>query len=118
MEVTIRKTFELIPEWEGNLDEPEDKQIVFTFKFLSGEDISNVFKHGEPDLRKDWLSYCIGVKNLKVNGEVATPESVYLDPGVSDLYVEMKLRFKKEKEVDKKKLKSDSGLSIVEKKKS
>lgn len=38
MKVSLKKSDTFIPDWEGNLDEPEETQVKFHYRFLGSAD--------------------------------------------------------------------------------
>ena len=106
MKLKIKETFEYIPKWNGNKEVDKKDQIKIVFKFFSGEDFTNVIdSEGKTDKLKEWITMCKSVINLEVNDVKITPEGIYNMSGLMDLYVELKLAYRDETIIDKKKLK-------------
>jgi hypothetical protein len=104
MEVYLKEGFEYIPVWNGNRDLEESKQIKVSMRFQTGLDFTEIVDiSGTVDQKKDWLSICEKVVNLKVNGKKATPEDICTVGGLAPLWMELKAAYKKESALDKKK---------------
>ena len=102
MEVFLKKGFDFIPKWLDN--DKAEKPGVVHFKFLSGADFTSVVKEdGKTDNEKEWEIICTGVDNMKVNGKDITPLDIYKMDALVDLYIELKLAYRLETYIDKKK---------------
>lgn len=104
MRVIINEGFTYIPVWNNNKKAEKEDQITVEFKFLSGADFSTIIDtEGKTDNEKEWLIVCKGVKNLFINDKEIAPLDVFKLPGLVDLYVELKLAYRNETVIDKKK---------------
>ena len=104
MKVYLSDGFDYIPIWNDNRKEKGEDQIKIHFKFLSGEDYTEIIDDkGEASRSKEWSKICDKVMNFQINDKDVTPEQIYSMPGLADLYVELKLAYKKETVIDKKK---------------
>lgn len=105
MKVFLKEGFTFTPEWNDNKKQKKEDQITVEMEFLSGATVFGAIgEDGAVDLLKDWLLICKKVNNLNVNGADVTPEDVYSTKGLEMLFVELKLAYKKETAIDKKKL--------------
>ena len=104
MKLILKKGFDYTPDWNNNKKEKKEDQIVVHLNFLSGADFSELVGGDVKDKHlKEWLLNCESIKNLEINDKVITPEDVYLQPGLMDLYIDIKAAYNKETIIDKKK---------------
>lgn len=104
MKVILKEGFIYTPNWNDNKKEKKEDQIRIHFKFLSGEDFSNaITAEGKIDLLQDWLIICTKIENLLINEIEITPEGLYKQSGLADLYLEAKGAYRNETVIDKKK---------------
>lgn len=104
MKVYLKEGFEYIPTYNGNREANKSDQMKIKFRFLSGSDaVESYGDDGKIDQLKEWLFICDEVINFEVNDKPITPEDIFKKPGLMELYTELKLAYKLEAIIDKKK---------------
>jgi hypothetical protein len=104
LKVSLRDSFEYIPVWNDNKELPDKEQIKVKMHFLTGMDLSEcVDSIGKVDKLKEWGLICETVDNLYDGDDPATPEDIATKGGFAELYIELKLAYKNETAIDKKK---------------
>jgi hypothetical protein len=106
MNVILKEGFNYIPKWNDNRKAKKDDQFSIDFTFLSGSTMSDILLTNDDNERKklEWTTMCTGVNGLTINGEPITALDIFEKPGLSALYLELKLAIRNESEIDKKKL--------------
>lgn len=113
---TVKESEVFIPSWNGNKDLPEKDQIKIIIRMPSAAEVSKVYTQYKDASTAEFLCYVHGVENMKIEGDgigekiksllggnKATPEALLETPGLTDLVVEVKNRYR-EYSIDKKKL--------------
>ena len=77
--------------------EYDEEQINQMIEMLEKEEIEIT------DKLKEWVLTCESISNLEINDKKVTPEDIYSLAGLMDLFVELKLAYRNETVIDKKK---------------
>lgn len=104
MKIDLQTEWEYIPHWKDNRKKKKEDQVVVVFRQLSGKDLTEIMDDdGKIDKYKDWMASCKEVRNLEVNKISITPEGLFNQPGLLDLFIECKTALRDGLKLDKKK---------------